>query len=131
MYNSSFYDWCRNIIPDNKTIEPNKSDHHINVRFSKGVRVWMWVILLFHTLTPLRNDTIDDPLVGMRINKASNFDRNLIIHYTHEAWLATYKNLDASVNEVKKKEVVKLQLNSTASSQQWVKLILFSVDEGF
>jgi hypothetical protein len=54
----------------------------------------------------------------MRINKASNFDRNLIIHYTHEAWLATYKNLDASVNEVKKKEVVKLQLNSTASSQQ-------------
>jgi hypothetical protein len=42
------------------------------------------------TIDPLKNDTIDDPLVQMRLKKLFNSDPNLIIHYTHEAWLATY-----------------------------------------
>jgi hypothetical protein len=43
------------------------------------------------TIDSLKNNTIDDPLVRTRLNKVSNSDRNLIIHYTHEARLATYK----------------------------------------
>ncbi len=37
------------------------------------------------TIDPFKNDTIDDPLVRMRLKKLFNSDRNLIIHYTHEA----------------------------------------------
>ncbi len=40
---------------------------------------------------PLKNHIIDDPLVRMRLNKVLNSNQNLIIHYTHEARLATYK----------------------------------------
>ncbi len=43
------------------------------------------------TTNPLKNDTIDDPLVRMRLKKLSNSDRNLIVHYTHEVRLGTYK----------------------------------------
>jgi hypothetical protein len=42
-------------------------------------------------IDPLKNETIDDPLVRMRLQKLFNSDRNLIIHYTHEARFATYK----------------------------------------
>jgi hypothetical protein len=37
------------------------------------------------TIGPLKNDTIDNPSVRMRPNKLLNSDRNLIIHYIHEA----------------------------------------------
>jgi hypothetical protein len=37
------------------------------------------------------NDTINDPLLRMRLKKLFDSDRNLIIHYTHEARLAAYK----------------------------------------
>jgi hypothetical protein len=43
------------------------------------------------TTDPLENDTINDPLVRMRLKKLSNSDRNLIVHYTHEARLGTYQ----------------------------------------
>jgi hypothetical protein len=43
------------------------------------------------TTDPLKNDTIDDPLVRMRLKKLPNSDRNLIGPYTHKARLATYK----------------------------------------
>ncbi len=37
------------------------------------------------TTDPLKNHTIDDSLVRMRLKKLSNSDRTLIVHYTHEA----------------------------------------------
>jgi hypothetical protein len=43
------------------------------------------------TTDTLKNDTIDDPLARMQLKKLSNSDRNLIVHYTHEARLGTYK----------------------------------------
>jgi hypothetical protein len=38
-----------------------------------------------------QNETINDSLVQMQIHKESNPSRHLIIHYTHEARLETYK----------------------------------------
>ncbi len=43
------------------------------------------------TTDALKNDTIDDPLVWMRLKILSNSDRNLIVHYTQEARLGIYK----------------------------------------
>jgi hypothetical protein len=43
------------------------------------------------TTDTLKNDTIDDPLVRMGLKKFSNSDQNLVVHYPHEARLATYK----------------------------------------
>lgn len=43
------------------------------------------------TIDPQKNAPIDDPLVQIRLNKQSNYTRNLIIHYTYEARLAAYK----------------------------------------
>ncbi len=36
------------------------------------------------------NDTIDDPLVQIRLCQQSKWIDNVIIHYTHEARLASY-----------------------------------------
>jgi ATP-dependent Lon protease len=57
---------------------PTATEHQIASRIAK-------------TIDPLKNDTIDDPLVRIRLNKESNSYRNLIIHYTHEARLRNYK----------------------------------------
>jgi hypothetical protein len=43
------------------------------------------------TIDPLNNDTIDDPLVRIRLNKVSQLDQNIIIHYTHETRFTNYK----------------------------------------
>ncbi len=43
------------------------------------------------TIDPLKNDTVDDPLARMRLNKESSSCRNLIIHNTHEARFRNYK----------------------------------------
>ncbi len=42
-------------------------------------------------IDPLKNDAISDSLVRIRLNKIFNSDRNIIIHYTHDARLVTYK----------------------------------------
>jgi hypothetical protein len=39
------------------------------------------------------NKEIDDPLVRARLKKQSEFDNNLIIHYTYEKGLQTNKNV--------------------------------------
>ncbi len=43
------------------------------------------------TIDPLKTDIIDDPLIRLRFNTESNPNRKLIIHYTHEERLATYR----------------------------------------
>ncbi len=57
---------------------PTTIEHQVASRISK-------------TIDPLKNDTIDDPVGRMRLKKLFDSDRNLIIHYIHEARLATYK----------------------------------------
>lgn len=41
-------------------------------------------------IDPMTNDVIEYLLVKMLLNKISNFDRKLIIHYTYETWLTAY-----------------------------------------
>jgi len=43
------------------------------------------------TIDPNTNDTIDDPLVRLRLNQQPELHNKLIIHYTHEARFASYK----------------------------------------
>jgi len=43
------------------------------------------------TIDPPQNDTIDDSLVRMRVNTELKSHRKLIIHYTYEERLATYR----------------------------------------
>jgi hypothetical protein len=43
------------------------------------------------TIDPNKNDIVDDPLVQMRFHQKSKWVTNMIIHYTHEARLASYK----------------------------------------
>ena len=42
-------------------------------------------------IDPLRNETIDDPLVRMRMNRELTSFHYLIIHYTHEERFGTSK----------------------------------------
>jgi hypothetical protein len=51
--------------------QPTAIEHQIASRIAK-------------TIDPLKDETIDNQLVRMRIKKASKFFQNLIIHYTHE-----------------------------------------------
>ncbi len=57
---------------------PTTTEHQVASRIAKPMDS--------HT-----NDTTDDPLVRNQLKNLFDSDRNLIIHYTHEARLATYK----------------------------------------
>ncbi len=45
---------------------------------------------IVQTIDPNNNDTVDDPLVQIRLNRQSKWATNLIIHYKHEQRLASY-----------------------------------------
>jgi hypothetical protein len=58
--------------------KPTVTEHQIASRIAK-------------TLDPNNNDTMDDSLVQIRLRQKSKWVDNLIIHYKHEARLASYK----------------------------------------
>jgi hypothetical protein len=58
--------------------QPTISEHQIASRIAK-------------TIYNDNKDTVDNPLVKTKLDKVSKWINNLIIHYTHEKRLATYK----------------------------------------
>ena len=59
--------------------QPTIHEHQITSRITK-------------TINSNTNDTVDNPVVETKPNKESKWLNNLIIHYTHEKRLATYKH---------------------------------------
>ncbi len=65
-------------VMDRLLNRPTTIEHQVASRIAK-------------TIDPHKNDTTDDPLVRIRLKKLFDSNQNLIIHYIHEAQLATYK----------------------------------------
>jgi hypothetical protein len=64
-------------IRDRLLKKPTTTEHQIASRIVK-------------TIDPNNNNIVDDPLVQMRLRHKSKWVTNLIIHYKHEARLASY-----------------------------------------
>jgi predicted transcriptional regulator len=53
------------------------------------------------TIDPNSTDTVDDPLVTRRLGTNSKWINNLIVHYSHEKRLESYKKRNSSIMECK------------------------------
>jgi hypothetical protein len=65
-------------IRDHLLHKPTATEHQIASRIAQ-------------TIDPNSTDTVDDPLVKRRLGANSKWINNLIIHYTHEKRLESYK----------------------------------------
>ena len=72
--NEKYFTFIRDYLINKTTV----TEHKIASRIAK-------------TVDPNNTNTIDDPLVQLRLRQRSKWDKNLIIHYTHEARLENCK----------------------------------------